>query len=180
MSHTESCHVVHVNDLCHTYEWVMSSLAHTRCLKSIKMREGNQWVMSYHTCKYVMSRKWMSHVVACTQDVTKGVRMRKETESCHVTHMNESCHTYEWVISYEWVTSHIWMSHATHKRMSHVTHMNESCHTYEWVMSHIWMSHATHKRMGHVTHMNESCPCSHTQGVKKVQWRRKAAADVTR
>ena len=27
----------------------------------------------------------------------------------HVTHMNESCHTYEW---------------------SHVTHMNESCHTY--------------------------------------------------
>ena len=52
-----------------------------------------------------------------------------------VTHMNESCHTYEWV------TSHIWMSH--------VTLMNESCHTYEWVMSHIWMSH--------VTHMNESC-----------------------
>ena len=49
--------------------------------------------------------------------------------------MNESCHTYEWVMS------HIWMSH--------VTQMNESCHTYEWVMSYIWMSH--------VTHMNESC-----------------------
>jgi len=71
--------------------------------------------------------------------------------------MNESCHTYEWVIS------HIWMSHVTHMNeschtykwvmshiwMSHVTHMNESCHTYEWVMSHIWMIH--------VTHMNESC-----------------------
>ena len=53
----------------------------------------------------------------------------------HVTHMNESCHTYEWVMS------HIWMRH--------VTNMNESCHTYECVMSHIWMSH--------VTHMNESC-----------------------
>jgi len=53
----------------------------------------------------------------------------------HVTHMNESCHTYEWVMS------HIWMSH--------VTHMNESCHTYEWVMSYIWMSH--------VPHTNESC-----------------------
>jgi len=39
----------------------------------------------------------------------------------HVTHGNESCHTYEWVMS------HIWMSH--------VTHMNESCHTYEWVES---------------------------------------------
>jgi len=53
----------------------------------------------------------------------------------HVTHMNESCHTYKWAMS------HIWMSH--------VTHMNESCHTYKWVMSHIWTSH--------VTHMNESC-----------------------
>jgi len=42
--------------------------------------------------------------------------------------MNESCHTYEWVMS------HIWMSH--------VTHMNESCHTYEWVMSPI-MRHVT-------------------------------------
>jgi len=49
--------------------------------------------------------------------------------------MNESCHTYKWVM---W---HIWMSH--------VTHTNESCDTYEWVMSHIQMSH--------VTHMNESC-----------------------
>ena len=53
----------------------------------------------------------------------------------HVTHMNESCHTYEWVMS------HIWMSH--------VTHMNEVCHTYEWVLSQIWMSL--------VTHMIESC-----------------------
>ena len=35
--------------------------------------------------------------------------------------MNESCHTYEWVMS------HIWISH--------VPHMNESCPTYEWVMS---------------------------------------------
>ena len=41
----------------------------------------------------------------------------------HVTHMNESFHTYKWVIS------HIWMSHGTH--------MNESYHTHKWVMSHI-------------------------------------------
>ena len=44
----------------------------------------------------------------------------------HVTHENESCHTWEWVMS--------------HMRMSHVTHVNESCHTCEWVMSH--MRHA--------------------------------------
>jgi len=54
----------------------------------------------------------------------------------HVTHMNESSHTYERVMS------HIWMNH--------VTHNDESCHTYDHVMSHIWMSH--------VTHMDESCP----------------------
>jgi len=54
----------------------------------------------------------------------------------HVT-TNESCHTYERVMSHTW--------------MSHVTHMNESCQIYKWVISHIWMSH--------VTHTNES---SHT------------------
>jgi len=47
----------------------------------------------------------------------------------HVTHMNESCHTYELVMprTHEWVMIHMWMSH--------VTYMNESCHTYEWVVS---------------------------------------------
>jgi len=75
----------------------------------------------------------------------------------HVTHVNESRHTCEWV------TSHIWMSH--------FTHMNESRHTYEWVMPQIWMSHGIHKNesrdiwewvtwhmgMSHVTYENESC-----------------------
>ena len=41
--------------------------------------------------------------------------------------MNESCHTYERVMS--------------HMRTIHVTHMNESCHTYERVLSQIGMSH---------------------------------------
>ena len=89
----------------------------------------------------------------------------------HVTSLNESCHTYEWVMSRiwmcqvthmneschasEWVMSRIWMSHVTYMNeschisecvmsriwMSHVTHLNESCHVYEWVMSHIWLSH---------------------------------------
>jgi len=53
----------------------------------------------------------------------------------HVTHVNESCHACEWVMSRMW--------------MSHVTHVNESCHACEWVMSCMWMSH--------VTHVNESC-----------------------
>ena len=54
---------------------------------------------------------------------------------CHVTRMNEWCHTYKWVVS------HIWKSDVTQKW---VTHINKSCRTYEGVMSHIWMSHVTH------------------------------------
>jgi len=53
----------------------------------------------------------------------------------HVTHMNESCHTYESVMSHIWI-SHTWIIH--------VIHTNESCHTYEWFMLRIWMSRVTH------------------------------------
>jgi len=51
------------------------------------------------------------------------------SESCHiwmsyVTHINESCHTYEWVMS------HIWMSHVIHidihNSIGHVTHFVET------------------------------------------------------
>jgi len=88
----------------------------------------------------------------------------------HVTHMKESCHTYEGGMS------HIWRRH--------VTHMKESCHTYEGGISHIWRSHVTetppihtsrnkgvmsHIWMSHVKHMNESCHCwrSHVTHMKE-------------
>ena len=90
----------------------------------------------------------------------------------HVAHIDESCHTYVWVMS------HICMSHVTHMKescrtyervllhisTSHVAHINESCHTYEWVMSHIWMSQGTHqhsivlRRIKLVTQINKCCP----------------------
>jgi len=66
-----------------------------------------------------------------------------QSKARDLTHMNESCHTYEWV------TSHIWMSH--------VPHMNESCHTYKWVMSHTHQWVMSHTWMSHVTCKNESC-----------------------
>ena len=85
----------------------------------------------------------------------------------HVTHMNESCDTYEWVMSHIWKHYHMNGSCDRRERrvvrwglregvsvqavswMIHVTRINESCHTYQWIMSHTSMSH--------VTHMNESC-----------------------
>jgi len=68
----------------------------------------------------------------------------------HVTHANESCHTYKRVMS------RIQTSHAIHPNDSLVNtnessfaHTIRSCHTYRLAMSHIQMSR--------VTHMNESC-----------------------
>ena len=92
---------------------------------------------------------WMSHVThlfpsmaasscRCSSSLTPPWLI----SSSHVTHVNESWHAYEWVIShictnqvcvaaariehlrriYEGFVSHMWMSH--------VTHTNESCHKY--------------------------------------------------
>jgi len=115
----------------------------------------------------------------------------------HVTHMNESCLTYEWDMS------HIWMSH--------VSHTNESCLTYESCMLHIWgvswlsewvslsaicvswrmhvcdMTHVTYEScialtlMRHVTrygtYMNASChtykwarPCARMSDTTRLHW----------
>jgi len=94
-----------------TYEWVTSRIRLSHVTQMYESRYTYKRVISHITESWC--HVWMSHV----------------------THMDASYHTYEWVMS------HIWMSH--------VTHMNESCRKYGWVMSHIWMCH--------VTHMNESC-----------------------
>jgi len=57
----------------------------------------------------------------------------------HVTHTNESCHTWSDSSGRPELTSIFSVS----------IYINKSCHRYEWVMSHTWMSH--------VTHMNELC-----------------------
>jgi len=66
----------------------------------------------------------------------------------HVTHLNESCHTHEWVMP------HTWMSPSTHKTRFISFHAQDAIHScvwhdvccsvLQWVMSHTWMSHATH------------------------------------
>jgi len=95
----------------------------------------------------------------------------------HVTHMNESCHTCERVMS------HIWFSHGTrdpwHVMQFFFYNTPVTSHDiwHEWVMSHVWMSHltytnqsrhtmpcafsktrtASHMWASHVTHLNETC-----------------------
>jgi len=60
----------------------------------------------------------------------------------HVTHTNESCHAYEWVMS--------------RIQMSHVTHTNESCHAYEWVMPRAYVWVISHLCTSHVAQLNEA------------------------
>jgi len=116
-------HVTHMNESCHTYEWVMT----------YQNRQIDVLCHTYEssdTSGWVMSHVWMSHVTHMN-------------ESCD-TYVNESCHTYEWVMSHE------------NRRIDALCHTYESCHTYGWVMAHRWMSDVTHIWMSHGTHMNES------------------------
>jgi len=117
----------------------MSGIHHTE-RRQVFLSRTYEWVVSNescHTYEGVMSSKWMSHV----------------------THVKESCRTYERSISHLYVREthmcdiyRIKMSASvtvTNIWMSHVTHINQSCHTYGLVMSLMWMSH--------VTHVKESC-----------------------
>jgi len=92
-----------------------------------------------------------------------------------VTGMDESRHTYVWVMArlcvrhstYEWVMSHTIMSLVSHMDesciiyMSRVAHMCESWHICAWGMApcHTWMSHVSHINqswliwISRVTHM---------------------------
>ena len=87
----------------------------------------------------------------------------------HVTPVNESCHTYEWVM--------------VHISMSHGTHVNESWHTCEGVMTKMYMSqrqkyflcatwlihmcdmthiHKSHKTQSHVCNVTNTNEQFHT------------------
>ena len=118
------CWIPQINKSRCTYSWVMSHIC--VCVRCVWVHSP-MWPDTLHSIRYrcwIMSLIWMSRV----------------------THMNEPCHRYEWVMS------HIWMRHVTLHSIRYrcwIPQVNKSSRTYEWVMSHIWMRH--------VAHMNESC-----------------------
>jgi len=59
-------------------------------------------------------------------------------------HVNESCPSYERVMSHIWTNHVAPMDDMPHKWMSHVTNPNDACHTHECIMSHVRMSHVTY------------------------------------
>jgi len=144
MSHTWMSYVTHVNDSCHTYEWVLSRMRMSHVTHIRESCHTYEWVLlqvprPLHFCSRYKS--WMSHpnMNESHCNTLQHTATRCNTLSLFLLQVTSDtwikpCHTYECVMSYIW--------------MSHVTHMNESCHTYEWATPQI--------RIRHVTHMNES------------------------
>jgi len=92
VSHVYMSHATHVHGSCHVYEWVM---AHIRVIS----RTASCRAKRRH-CKYSMN-----HVAHANESMNAYIWMRR------VTHMIESYHTYNRVMS------HIWMSHDLHSFM---------------------------------------------------------------
>ena len=125
-----------MNEPCHINQWIVThvwKLHVTYVNKSCNTQQRLEGLHHEHVVTNVVTndKASVSGRSTCTNLISNINLIRN---------INESCHTYEWVMS------HIWMSH--------VTHMNESCHTYEWVMSHIWMSHVSYQ-----SHQEYQCSC---------------------
>jgi len=84
-SHVWMRQVTHMNRSWHTYEWIMPHIGIESCHAMNESYHTHQRVMPHALVSHwVMSNLWMSHV----------------------TLMNESCQTCEWVMSiYGWVMS---------------------------------------------------------------------------
>ena len=97
MSHISTSLVTHINESCHTYEWVMSHQG-----MPIKASYNDT---SYHTYERVKSHITTSQVTHINKSCCTYQRVMLHIWMSHVTRTNDLCHTYEWVLS------HIWMSH---------------------------------------------------------------------
>jgi len=137
-----------------TYERVMSWL----------MSRMNEWIMSRmnesRLCCWGRAgrvRQWACHVWMH-----------------HITHMNESCHIYECVMSHScaiWGARVVSDHESCHIWLCHLSRIKESCHAYEWVVSQrnswrtcaIWLVQVVSANESrniwicHISHMNGSC-----------------------
>jgi len=109
------------------------------------------WVMS--RMNETMSHIWSGQILS--EWVMSQIQMS------HVTHLHESCHTFEWVLSrMRRVHINMLMCEVAYKQV--ISHMHESCHTceggtsrlkchvtHEWVISH--MKGSWSHRMRHAT-----------------------------
>jgi len=113
-SHIWMSHVKHMEKSWHAWECVMSQIRMSHITQTI----AHALVSVRRSCRGVISRMWVSHIThRCTQDCTqprpsarryKGVvshirmshfhaygRVMSHAQISHVTHMDESCHTFD-------------------------------------------------------------------------------------
>jgi len=153
--------LTHTCDMTHSYVW------HDRFIYVCDLLISATWLVDHcdmmHSCVWLGSficwrwLPWLLHMHMCDKTFSYVCRdscahvghdsikyvtwLNRMSDLTHVTHMKESCHIHEGVMS------HIWRSH--------VTHMNESCHAFICVTSYMCdmppnqMSDLTHSNMRH-------------------------------
>jgi len=132
ISHIWIRHVTHLNESCNTYELIMSHIWMRRIITRCRCPGAGfpcpcpRWFLGFPNFSMDLALEGRK-----ISEIPK-IPLKKDKESppldiCNMLGrdgiwpwMNESCHTYGWVMS------HIWTRH--------VTHMDETCLTYEWVM----------------------------------------------
>ena len=154
--------------ICHTqYTWI----CHTHEYTGICHTHEYTWIC--HTHEYT----WICHTHE--DDTFDDTRINLLCACAH-SHMNESCHTSEWVTHTHIIPSmlHIWTCHMnTHEYVIHVTHTNTHEYTHEHdtfdvtlrnllcACAHAYMNESCHISewvtshiwISYVTHMNKSC-----------------------
>jgi len=117
-----------------------------------------------HTRAHIHIHRWKGILRPCFQAPSRVVSFASDPYEWHthrshvtymsnVTHVNGSCHKYDWValcsllaiymnnthievMSKIWVISHMWMSQVTHATQRHVIHKTQR-DTYEWLVIHM-------------------------------------------
>ena len=125
MSHWRMSHATRMQGALSTYEWGMPPIwmSHVPCMK--ESRHEYVWVMSHIWISYArhMYEWFTSHVWRAHLPHTNECCMHMDS---HVTHINESCHTYETIMSYMWTLRVV-------PCMQICDHMHESCSVLHYV-----------------------------------------------
>jgi len=99
MTHIWMNHVTHMDESCHTYEWVVSHTWHTWHISMSTCALAHSYVCHDSSiCGSFICVPWLINEYLCWVFNMSHLRMS------HGTHMNGSCHTYEWAIIESWHT----------------------------------------------------------------------------
>jgi len=180
MSHIWPSHVTHVNESCHTCEWVTSHM----WMRVVPSRISNLERKRGQYQDYGFVRAKRQRNVASKRRYLRNVWKEPCTGCRFVTFVTflrffdivgfaeklktiptvwqkprkvTKCHTFSNLWYKATFTFYVWIRLGT--TLSHVTHVNESCHTCESVNQscHTCKSVMSQMWMSHVTHVNESC-----------------------